>query len=102
MKRLLQVAEIYLYRQRNRYLTDVERQVLELCLDGQSYPKMVLETKRSQEQLKRIGSYLWKDLSVALGEPVQKKNIRGALERYVEFQENDRDRCCCRSKLRSV
>lgn len=100
MKQLLQVAEFSLYQRRKRYLTDVERQVLELCLEGKSYPKMVSEIKRSHEQIKRVGSYLWKDLSTVLGEEVQKKNIRSALERYVESMEGNGDRCCCGSKLR--
>ena len=68
-----------------------------------SITKMVREINRSHEQLKRIGSYLWKDLSVALGEEVQKKNIRGTMERYLESQENNGDRCCfCRVKTRSL
>ncbi|WP_283759500.1 hypothetical protein [Roseofilum casamattae] len=95
MEQLLQAAETALYRQRNRYLTDLERQVLELCLAGKSYPKMMSETNRSQEQLKRIGSNLWKDLSFPLGERVQKNNIRGALRRYLESGKSDR--CYCSS-----
>jgi len=102
MKGLLQVAEISLYEHRKRYLTDIERQVLELCLQGKSYPKMISETKRSYQQIKRVGSCLWKDLSTVLGEEVQKKNIRGALQRYLECEENDGDRRCCTGRVRSV
>lgn len=86
-KQLLRVADAQLYRQTQKHLTDIERQVLSACLRGISYKTMSKEIPRSQEQLKRIGARLWKKLSVVFGEEIHKNNICGALERYLEDRE---------------
>ncbi|MBP0041726.1 MAG: hypothetical protein J7545_07100 [Roseofilum sp. SBFL] len=86
-KQLLRVADTKLYRQTEQHLTDIERQVLMSCLQGISYREMSKEIPRSQEQLKRVGAQLWKRLSLVFGEEIQKNNIRGTLERYLEDRE---------------
>ena len=80
---MIQVIDTLLHNNRGRYLTDIERSVLELCLQGQTYPEISVRVERSQEQVKRIGARLWRQLSEILGETVQKKNIKGALQRYM-------------------
>lgn len=86
-KQLLRVADAQLYRQTQKHLTDIERQVLSACLEGISYKEMSKEIPKSQEQLRRIGARLWNKLSPIFGEEIHKHNIRGALERYVEDRE---------------
>lgn len=86
-KQLLRVADTELYRQTQKHLTDIERQVLRACLEGISYKKMSKEIPKSQEQLRRVGARLWNKLSVVFGEEIHKNNIRGTLERYLEDQE---------------
>ncbi|MDJ1169980.1 hypothetical protein PMG71_11130 [Roseofilum sp. BLCC_M154] len=88
-KQLLRVADTQLYRQTQKHLTDIERQVLTASLAGISYKKMSKEIPRSQEQLKRVGARLWKKLSLVFGEEIQKNNIRGTLERYLDDQESE-------------
>ncbi|MDB9516047.1 hypothetical protein PN466_03610 [Roseofilum reptotaenium CS-1145] len=87
IKQLLRVADTELYRQTQKHLTDIERQVLSACLEGISYKEMRKEIPKSHDQLKRVGARLWKKLSSAFGEEIHKNNIRGTLERYLEDRE---------------
>jgi hypothetical protein len=63
-------------------LNDVQTAILVGTLAGESYGNIADRTTYTVEYLREIGSSLWKLLSEVLGEPVTKKNLQVALQRY--------------------
>jgi hypothetical protein len=63
-------------------LNDVQMTVLAGALLGKSYPEMADRSTYTLEYIREVGSKLWQILTQALGESVNKKNIRSVLERY--------------------
>jgi WD40 repeat protein len=63
-------------------LNDVQMTVLAGALVGESYPEMADRSTYTLEYIREVGSKLWQILTQALGESVNKKNIRSVLERY--------------------
>jgi WD40 repeat protein len=63
-------------------LSDVQIAVLEGTLAGDSYPTLADRSTYTVEYIREVGARLWQLLTQALGEPVNKKNIRSVLQRY--------------------
>jgi WD40 repeat protein len=63
-------------------LNDVQITVLEGTLAGESYPTLADRSTYTVEYIREVGARLWQLLAQALGEPVNKKNIRSILQRY--------------------
>ncbi len=63
-------------------LNDVQIAVLSGTLAGESYPMLADRSTYTVEYLREVGAKLWQILTQALGEPVNKKNIRSVLQRY--------------------
>jgi hypothetical protein len=63
-------------------LNDVQMTVLASTLGGESYPAIADRSTYTVEYLREVGSKLWQLIALALGEPVNKKNIRSVLQRY--------------------
>jgi WD40 repeat protein len=63
-------------------LNDVQTAILVGTLAGESYGNIADRTTYAVEYLREIGSSLWKLLSEILGEPITKKNLQLALQRY--------------------
>ncbi len=75
----LEFVDKLIYVNTGRHLNDLERQVFYGSWQGHTYEKMYPLNPEYIE--KDVGYKLWKKLSNALGEKVNKKNFRGALER---------------------
>jgi NB-ARC domain len=65
-------------------LNDVQIAVLAGTLAGESYPTLADQSTYTVEYIREVGAKLWQLLTQALGEPVNKKNIRSVLQRYQE------------------
>ena len=63
-------------------LNDVQLVVLAGTLAGESYPTLADRSTYTVEYLREVGARLWQLFAQALGEPVNKKNIRSVLQRY--------------------
>jgi hypothetical protein len=63
-------------------LNDVQMTVLASTLGGESYPAIADRSTYTVEYLREVESRLWQLIALALGEPVNKKNIRSVLQRY--------------------
>jgi WD40 repeat protein len=61
---------------------DIQILVLEGALAGTPYSQIAEQSTYTVEYLREVGSKLWQNISELLGEPVGKKNLRSALERY--------------------
>lgn len=68
-----------------RPLSDVETLILRGAWKQQTYEAIAEKTGYSANYLRKdVGPKLWRDLSIALGEPVSKTNFKAALERRWE------------------
>ena len=75
------IAATAVFEQTRKHLNDAERQVLEGSWEGQTYEKMAKTYGYSDRYLKQdVGPKLWKLLSEALEQKVNKKNFRTVLE----------------------
>ena len=82
---VLQVVNDAVFNYQGKYLTDVQEKLLMGALKGLTYEEMAQELGYSYGHLSRsVGYKLWKLLSQALGETVQKNNLRGSLRRAIE------------------
>ncbi|MEW6496166.1 MAG: hypothetical protein AB1589_27150 [Cyanobacteriota bacterium] len=75
------VAATAIFDKTGKHLNDAERQVLEGSWQGQTYEEMAKTYGYSDRYLKQdVGPKLWKLLSEALGQKVNKNNFRTVLE----------------------
>ena len=82
-----QTAETSVYKQTNKYLSDIETLILKGAWDNRTYEDIAeAEGYASSYLSKDVGNKLWGNLSAALGEKVSKKNFKTALRREWEKQ----------------
>jgi WD40 repeat protein len=79
---LLKTIEKLLLSNNLLELNTVQMLVLESTLAGAAYLQIADQSTYTVEYLREVGSKLWQNISELLGEPVSKKNLRSALERY--------------------
>jgi hypothetical protein len=82
VKEGLEFADKLIYAKTGKHLNDLEREVFLGSWQGHTYEKMYPINPEYVE--KDVGYKLWKKLSNVLGEKVNKKNFRGALERSLK------------------
>ena len=77
------VADAAVYKKTGTHLKDIERIVFEGAWENLSYGDIAFACHYTLNYIQRdIGQNLWRKLSTALGERVNKNNFRLALERY--------------------
>jgi len=82
IEQALMLANNLLVQQGLRPLTDVETLIVRGAWEQKTYEAIAQTTSYSSSYLRKdVGPKLWRDLSVALGEPVSKTNFKAALER---------------------
>lgn len=87
-ERIVAAANAAVFKQADRYLSDVETTILLGAIANQTYEQIAASSNYSINYLKRdTGPKLWRLLSEALGEKISKTNFQVALSRYsVEVQ----------------
>lgn len=79
------VADAAVYNYTGKHLKDLERIVFEGTWENLSYGDIALAQNYALNYIQRdIGQNLWRQLSEALGEKVNKRNFREALKRYAQ------------------
>ena len=80
-----------------KYLSDVEIQVLKGAWEGKTYDAIALEAHLTVKYVSEVGGRLWQLLSEVLGEEVKKTNFRQALQRYQPGQQtkSSQTQLCC-------
>lgn len=80
---LLQIADRVLCDRTGEHLTDIEAIVLQGSWQHKKYEDIASEANFNPDYIRgTIGQELWRKLSDALGEKVEKRNFRKALERH--------------------
>ena len=82
-----------LYETLGRRLNDLESSVFIGSWEGKTYEEIYPLNPEYIE--KSVGYKLWKKLSIALGEKVSKKRIRGAVMRHYRDAERDTELAPC-------
>lgn len=94
-KEWLEHVERGFYRKNDKYLDDIQREILIRCYDSkQSYEKIAKELNYSPRTINLLASQLWKLLTDVFGEgekvkvvKVTKANLRGAVKRFIDKQD---------------
>lgn len=74
-----------LFQSTQKYLTDIEVQVLKGSWEGKKYDDIAKELNLANTYIQNdVGAKLWKKLTDIMGEPVSKNNFRQALNRARE------------------
>jgi hypothetical protein len=80
----LEFIENLVYTKNGKHLSDLEREVFIGSWQGKTYEQIYPLNPEYVE--KDVGFKLWRKLSIALGEKVTKKKVRGAIDRAIASQ----------------
>ncbi|MFW9263511.1 NACHT domain-containing protein [Nostoc sp. CALU 546] len=78
-KKVLEDADNALFNKSGKYLTDLQKKILQESLEGKKYKQI---DGYDEQHIKNEGARLWKLLSEVFDEKVNKSNFRAALKRY--------------------
>ncbi|PSB52380.1 ATPase [filamentous cyanobacterium Phorm 6] len=81
LKEALKIADHIIFDKTGQHLDDLQEAVLKGTLERETYKHIAKEFDCSESNVRQIGSELWQILSEELGEDVNKKNFRSAMER---------------------
>jgi DNA-directed RNA polymerase specialized sigma subunit len=82
LKEALKIADRIIFDKTGQHLDDLQEAVLKGTLERETYKHIAKEFDCSESNVRQIGSELWQILSEELGEDVNKKNFRSAMERF--------------------
>lgn len=72
-----------------KHLTEVEQLIIQETILNRTYEQIAASSNYSTLQLKDVASKLWKVLSSALGEKVNKTNVKNVIQRQVNYSQID-------------
>jgi formylglycine-generating enzyme required for sulfatase activity len=81
------IADNLVFSHTEKHLNDVERLIIDSIILNQTYVQMAASSDYTISQLKDVASKLWKVLSEALGEKVNKTNLKNAIQRHVNYSQ---------------
>ncbi len=81
LKEMLKFADDIVFAKTGQHLDDLQEAVLQGTLQRETYKEIAKDFDCSESRIREIGSELWQILSEELGEDVNKKNFRSAMER---------------------
>ncbi|MCB8750435.1 NB-ARC domain-containing protein [Planktothrix agardhii] len=81
LKEMLKFADDIVFAKTGQHLDDLEAAVLRGTLQRETYKEIAKDFDCSESRIREIGSELWQLLSEELGENINKKNFRAAIER---------------------
>ncbi|AFY48829.1 hypothetical protein Nos7524_3022 [Nostoc sp. PCC 7524] len=83
------LVDTIVFESTQKYLTDVEVQVLKGSWEGKKYDDIARELNLANTYIQNdVGAKLWKKLTEIIGEPVSKNNFRQALNRAREKRQS--------------
>ena len=82
LKEMLNLADKIVFAKTGQHLDDLQAAILRGTLQRETYKEIAKDFDCSESRTREIGSELWQILSEDLGEDVNKKNFRSAMERW--------------------
>jgi hypothetical protein len=84
---ILTLADELMFTQTGKHLDNLQQDILRSACNGKKYSKIAEDFHCSEGHVKDMASDLWKTVSAALGEEVNKFNFRATVER-LHFSNN--------------
>jgi hypothetical protein len=81
LKEMLNLADRIVFEKRGQHLDDLQEAVLKGTVQHKTYKHVAKDFDCSESRVRNAASQLWQLLSEYLGEDVNKKNFRSAMER---------------------
>ena len=85
---ILAITDDLFASQTGKHFNDLQKKIFLRTLEGKTYSDIANETNHAEKYIKETGGKLWKSLSKALGEKVNKSNIRATIERFYNSSSN--------------
>ncbi|BBD63136.1 hypothetical protein NIES2109_59860 (plasmid) [Nostoc sp. HK-01] len=85
----LEIVDNLIFSQTQKHLNEIEQLVIEQTILNRTYEQIAASSNYSTRQLKNVASNLWKILSVALGEKVNKKNLKNIIQQSINYSQID-------------
>ncbi|AUB35962.1 Formylglycine-generating enzyme, required for sulfatase activity, containings SUMF1/FGE domain [Nostoc flagelliforme CCNUN1] len=85
----LEIADNLVFYQTEKHLTEVEQLIIQETISNRTYEQIAASSNYSTRQLKNVANNLWKVLSEALGEKINKTNLKNTLQRQVNYSQID-------------
>ncbi|MDJ0843353.1 ATPase [Crocosphaera sp.] len=82
---LISTVDKLIFSHTGEHLDDLETAILEGTFDHQKYADIANNIHRSEKYVKDMAAQLWRKVSNALGEEVNKSNIKSSLQRYYYY-----------------
>ncbi|MCC3583318.1 MAG: AAA family ATPase [Microcoleus sp. PH2017_30_WIL_O_A] len=82
LKEVLQMADEMVFAKTGEHLDTLQEAILRGTMQGDKYTKIAEEIHCNESYVRQVGSQLWQLLSEELGEDINKKNFRSAMERF--------------------
>jgi Predicted ATPase len=82
LKEMLNLADRIVFEKTGQHLDDLQEAVLKATLQHDTYKHVAKDFDCSESRVRNAASELWQLLSEELGEDVNKKNFRSAMERW--------------------
>jgi tetrahydromethanopterin S-methyltransferase subunit G len=81
LKEMLNLADRIVFEKTGQHLDDLQEAVLKATLQHDTYKHVAKDFDCSESRVRNAASQLWQILSEKLGEDINKKNFRSAMER---------------------
>ncbi|MEG4307830.1 MULTISPECIES: ATP-binding protein [unclassified Microcoleus] len=81
LKEVLKMADEMVFAKTGQHLDNLQEAILRGTMQGEKYTKIADDIHCNESYVRDVGSKLWPILSEELGEDVNKKNFRSAIER---------------------
>ncbi|WDD36066.1 formylglycine-generating enzyme family protein (plasmid) [Nostoc sp. UHCC 0926] len=85
----LEIADNLVFSQTEKHLTEVEQLIIQETISNRTYEQIAASSNYSTRQLKNVANNLWKVLSEALGEKINKTNLKQTIQRQVNYSQID-------------
>jgi len=82
LKEMLNFADRIIFEKTGQHLDDLQEAVLKGTLQHETYKHVAKDFDCSESRVRNAASELWQILSEELGEDINKKNFRSAMERF--------------------
>ncbi len=76
------MADEMVFAKTGQHLDNLQEAILRGTMQGEKYTKIAEEIHCNESYVRQVGSQLWQILSEELGEDVNKKNFRSAMDRF--------------------
>jgi len=82
LKEVLKMADDIVFTKTGEHLDDLQEAILRGTMQGEKYTQIAEESHCNESYVRQVGSELWQIISEELGEDVNKKNFRSAMQRF--------------------